>query len=241
MHAEGLGNAGAEAISLDQCTHKRTDIVNPSPIDQIPQRFRARLSGSQLEVDEMKFITQVRMCVMEILPDPHEGLVQSQASFNADDGEIEGIGKSQANAILAVPDHPLQYEARQNKPQSGNPNDQRKIIESGEGNDSTESNHSQEDARSEVVVNIDRIAKPGLDQPGTRAGHIGGRERKGLADGIQCLLEAFPDRRFVLSRFWLLTAEGSQSSSKDRTRRKCGGAEGEDGPHHGEEYNDDEN
>jgi hypothetical protein len=241
MHAEGLGNAGAEAISLDQCTHKRTDIVNPSPINQISQGFRARLSGSQFEVDKVKFIAQIRVRVMEILSDPHESLVKSQASFDADDGEVEGIGKSQANAILAVPDHALQDEAGQNKPQSCNPNDQRKIIESGEGNDSSERNHSQEDARSEVVVDIDRIAKPGLDEPRTRAGDVRGRERKGLANGIQCLLEAFPDRRFVLSRFWLLTAEGSQASSKDRTRRKCGGAEGEDGTHHGEEYNDDEN
>src|SRR5215471_7293088 len=39
MHAEGLGNAGAEAISLDQCTHKRTDVVNPSAIDQISEGF----------------------------------------------------------------------------------------------------------------------------------------------------------------------------------------------------------
>src|SRR5215469_13847962 len=40
MHAEGLGDASAEAISLDQCTHKRTDVVNPGAIDQISQGVR---------------------------------------------------------------------------------------------------------------------------------------------------------------------------------------------------------
>src|SRR5215469_17718788 len=67
MHAEGLGNASAEAIGLDQCTHKRTDVVNPSSIDKTAQGFRTRFAGAQFEIDQVKFITQIGMSVMEIL------------------------------------------------------------------------------------------------------------------------------------------------------------------------------
>src|SRR5215831_10923634 len=85
MHAEGLSNARAEAIGLDQCTHKRTDVVNPGAIDQITQGFGARFASAQFEIDEVKFITQIGMRVMEVLADPHECLIKGETSFNTDD------------------------------------------------------------------------------------------------------------------------------------------------------------
>ena len=138
MHAEGLGNAGAEAISLDQCTHKRTDVVNPSAIDQISEGLGARFSGAQFEVQEVKFIAQVGVRVMEVLADPHEGLVKSETSLNANDREIEGIGKSEANTILAIPDHALQDESRQNEAESRDADNHRKIVETRKSNDGAE-------------------------------------------------------------------------------------------------------
>src|SRR6516164_9441351 len=55
MHPEGLRNARTEAISLYQCTNKRTDIVNARAVDQIAQSLGTGFAGAHLEVDQMKF------------------------------------------------------------------------------------------------------------------------------------------------------------------------------------------
>ena len=102
MHAEGLSDAGAEAICLNQCTNQRADVVNSGAIDQVAEGFRAGLAGAHLEIDEMKLIAEVGMGVVQILADAHQSLVERQAGFDANDGEVEGIGQPDANATLAV-------------------------------------------------------------------------------------------------------------------------------------------
>src|SRR5579871_273700 len=241
MHAEGLGNAGAEAIGLDQCTHKRTDVVNPSSIDKVAQGFRTRLTGAQFEIDEVEFITQVRVRVVKILANPHECLIKSEAGFDANHGEVKGVGKSEAYPILTVPDHALQDESRQDEAESSDANHHRKIVETGKSNDRPKANQSPQDASTEVVIDVDGIAEPGLNHPCTSARDVGRGEGKCLANRVECLLETFADGRFVLGWFWLLTTERAEPGSEDGTWRDHGGAEGKHGTHHGEEHDNDKN
>src|SRR5579872_35488 len=129
MHAEGLSNACAETVGLDQCTHKRTNVVNSGTLDEIAQGFGARLAGAHFEIHEMEFIAEIGMRVMKILAHAHQGLIESESSFHADNGQIEGVGESEANAVLTVFDHALEDEARQDEPKRSDADDKWKIVE----------------------------------------------------------------------------------------------------------------
>ena len=67
----------------------------------------------------MEFIAQVGVSVMQILTHAHQGLIEGQAGFDADDGEVESVGQAKANALLAVSDHALQNEAREEESKAG--------------------------------------------------------------------------------------------------------------------------
>src|SRR5579872_241070 len=129
MHAEGLGDACAKAVGLNQCTHKRTNVVNPCTLHQIAQGFGARLAGAHFEIHEMEFVTQIGMRVMKILADAHQRLVESESSFYAYDGQIKGVRESEANAVLTVFDHALEDEAWQDESKRGYTDDKGKIVE----------------------------------------------------------------------------------------------------------------
>ena len=126
MHAEGLGDAGAEAICLNQCTNQRADVVNPGAVHQIAQGFGARLAGAHLEVDQVELIAEIGMGVVQILAHAHQGLIERKPGLDADDGEVEGVGQAQANALLPVANHALQDEARQEEAEAGNADQQGK-------------------------------------------------------------------------------------------------------------------
>ena len=134
MHAQGLGNAGTEAICLNQCTNKRTDVVNAGAIDQIAQGIGTRLAGAHLEIYQVEFIAQIGMGVVQILAHAHKGLVEGEAGFNANDGKVQGVGQGKPDALLAVFNHALQDEAWKEEPEAGKANEEKKIgiVEAGE-------------------------------------------------------------------------------------------------------------
>jgi hypothetical protein len=94
MHPESLGDAGPEAVGLYQCTNKRTDVVNTGALDQVTEGLGAGLAGAHLEIDQVEFIAQVGMGMVQILPDAVQRLIQGEASLDADHGQVEGIGQS---------------------------------------------------------------------------------------------------------------------------------------------------
>ena len=198
MHAQGLGDAGAEAIGLNQCTNQGTDVVNPGSVDQVAEGFGAGLAGAHLEVDQMEFIAEIGMGVVQILAHAHQGLVEGESGFDADDGQVEGIGQAEANAMLPVFDHALEDEARQEKAEAGNADEKKKIVEAGKQRDAGEPDGSHQKASAEIVVDVDGIAESGLNQPGAGAGNVGRRKRNGLAERVERLLDAFPQRGLVL-------------------------------------------
>src|ERR1700691_2607821 len=101
MHAQSLSHAGSKAVGLNEGSDKRLDVIDPSTFGQIAQRFDARLSGARFQVEEMEFGAQFRERVAQILGDAHHGLIERQARFYADHGEIESIRKAEANSELA--------------------------------------------------------------------------------------------------------------------------------------------
>ena len=176
MHAEGLGDAGAEAVCLNQCTNKRADVVNTGAIDKIAQSFSTGLAGAHLEVDQMKFVAEIGMGVVQILTYAHQSLVERQTCFNADDGEIEGIRQANANALLAVPNHAFEDKPRKKKSQTWDACEKKWIVESGDQRYSSEPRGSHQKTRAEIIVNVTGVAVTGLNQPCAGSGYIGGRE-----------------------------------------------------------------
>jgi hypothetical protein len=55
MHAQGLGNAGSEAVGLNKGSDERANVIDPSALSQIAERLDARFSGASFEVEEMEF------------------------------------------------------------------------------------------------------------------------------------------------------------------------------------------
>src|SRR3984893_16682436 len=102
MHAQGLGNAGSEAVGLNQGCYQRANVIDASAFGQIAERLDARFSGASFEVEEMEFSAQVRVGVAEVLAHSHHGLIERQARCHADDGQIQCVGKAEANQALAL-------------------------------------------------------------------------------------------------------------------------------------------
>jgi len=79
----GLSDAGFEAVGLDERGDESANVVDSGAVHHIPQSFCAGLAGSHLEIHEMKFIAEVRVGVMQILPDPHKGLIKVPPGLDA--------------------------------------------------------------------------------------------------------------------------------------------------------------
>jgi hypothetical protein len=58
MHAQGLGNAGSEAVGLNQGCYQRANVIYSGALGQIAERLDARFSGASFEVEEMEFSAQ---------------------------------------------------------------------------------------------------------------------------------------------------------------------------------------
>jgi hypothetical protein len=95
MHPKSLGDAGAEAVGLNQCTNEGADIVNTGSVHQVSQGFGSRLPGAHFQIDQMEFVAQIGMGMMQVLAHSHEGLVERQAGFYANDCEVERVGQAE--------------------------------------------------------------------------------------------------------------------------------------------------
>src|SRR6267143_2908681 len=119
MHAQGLGNAGSEAVGLNQGCYQGANVIDASAVGQIAERLDSRFAGARFEVEEMEFSAQFRVGVAEVLAHSHHGLIERQACFHADDGQIERVGKAEANPALAFLQLLLEYESREEKTEGG--------------------------------------------------------------------------------------------------------------------------
>src|SRR5216683_1210399 len=119
VHAERLGNAGTEAVGLDESGDQGTNIVNPGADHQIAEGLGARLSGTHLKIDQMKLVAKIGVGIMQIAADAHHGLIEGESGFDAYNCEIEGVSQTQADALLATFNHVFQGKTRDEKAQAG--------------------------------------------------------------------------------------------------------------------------
>src|SRR4029077_401692 len=129
-------------------------------------------ASAHLEVYEVKLIAEVRMGVVKILTYASQGLIECEPSLDANHGEVECIGQANANAALTILNHPLQNETRQEEAQSCNAHHKEEIVEAGEKGDPNKADCRHQNASAKVIVDVDGIAEPGLNQPTTRARNV---------------------------------------------------------------------
>src|SRR3984893_11326456 len=130
VHAQRLGNAGTEAVGLDEGGDQGANIVNPGADHQIAEGLGARLSGTHLKIDQMKLVAQIGVGIMQIAADAHHGLIEGESGFDAYDCEIEGVSQTEANALLAIFNHAFQGKTRDEKPQAGYSCEHEETVES---------------------------------------------------------------------------------------------------------------
>src|SRR5208283_3205330 len=129
MDAQGLGDAGSEAVGLNQGPDQGADVIDAGALGQIAERLDARFAGTSFEVEEMEFGAQFGMRRAQIFADAHHGLIERQAGFHADDGQIQSIGEAEANAVLSLLQFLFQQEARNKKAEGGQTEQQQGGIE----------------------------------------------------------------------------------------------------------------
>ena len=239
MNAQSLGDAGTEAVGLDESADQGANVIDAGAVDHVAQSFGPGLAGAHLEVDQVKFIAEVGMGVVQILADAHQGLVQGQAGFDANDGEVERVRQSDADALLTVLDHALEKETRNEETEGGNADQQGHAIDAGENHDAGQTEKREHDAGSVIVADMAGLAKSGLDEPAAGTGYVRRRKWDGLAEGIEGLLEAlsYLEGRLFLSHGGLAT-QGAQAGPQYGSGRDDGRAKGEHHQHDSNEHDD---
>ena len=86
MDAEGLGDAGSEAVGLNEGSDEGANVVDAGAFGEVAESLDAGLSGASFEVEEMEFSAQFGMGGLQVFADAHHGLIERQAGFDADHG-----------------------------------------------------------------------------------------------------------------------------------------------------------
>jgi len=238
MHPEGLGDAGAEAVGLNQSTNKRADVVNARAIYQISESFCTRLSGTHLQIDQVKLIAEIRMGMMQVLADAQHGLIKSEAGLYADDGQVQGVSQPDTDALLPVPDHALEKKPGDKESETRDSGEEHHVVEAGKQNYSRKSDESQQKSRAEIIVDVTSFAETRLNEPSPGAGNIRWGERNGSAERVESLFEALTQGRFFLDLLLLLASKRAQAGAQDGTGSYHGGAEGKYDDHDGQKHDD---
>src|SRR5215472_7073153 len=108
IHAQGLGDAGAEPFGLNQHGYQRLDVIQAGTASQLVQGLNARFSNAHFQVDELEFVAEFPVRDAQLLRNFHQRLIQTESSLNADHEKIQGIRQSAAKPALAAADLPSQ-------------------------------------------------------------------------------------------------------------------------------------
>src|SRR5208283_660928 len=180
----------------------------------------------------MEFSAQFRVGVAEVIADPHHGLIERQARFHADDGQIQSIGKAEANAALAFLQLLFQHEPWKEKAKRCRADKEQGGIESGKQKNREKAKGAEEDAQATIDGDVLRATISRLNQPGPGLRNIRGRNWQSAAEGIESLLHALAHGGLRLS-FGALPADLAETGSEHRRGRDCGRSKGEDYDHDG--------
>src|SRR5262249_50211191 len=104
--AQGLSNAGAKAIGLDEHGYERLDVFEPSTSRQFAQRVDASLANAHLEIHELQLVAELRVSDPEFLGHLHNRLIQAETGLDADDEQIETVRKAATKLVLTATNLP---------------------------------------------------------------------------------------------------------------------------------------
>ena len=63
---------------------------------RLRKSFGARFAGAHFQVDQVELIAQIGMGVPQVFAHAHQGLIERQTDFDADDGEVERVRQAPA-------------------------------------------------------------------------------------------------------------------------------------------------
>ena len=120
LHAQRLSDARSELIGLDKNRRQRSKVVHTGSLAQLVEYVISLPSHLQLEVAEVQFFADDAVRFLHFLGDAAHGLVQAETGLDADDHQVERIGKAEKDGFLAFSaDEPnddvreIEHEARQ--------------------------------------------------------------------------------------------------------------------------------
>src|SRR5712664_1886260 len=111
MGAQRIRNAGAEAVGLNEHRHQLSQFRLSGPLRQVVERLRAAFAAADFKVSHLHLLADVGMSFHQLGRYVLHRLVQSETCFHAHHHQIQGVGKSEANALLPAGDQVVQYVA----------------------------------------------------------------------------------------------------------------------------------
>jgi hypothetical protein len=234
-----LGDAGTEAVGLNQHANQGANVVDASAFGQITHGFGAGLAGAHFEVDEAELLAEFGVGVVEILGNAHERLVETETGLHTDDSKIQGIRQRQADAELTFLDRAFEQESGENEAKQGPAEKQERGRDSDSGEQANaKSEERAKDPKSSVERNAFRIPVTGLHQHEARAGGAVGGQRESPAERIESLLQAFPQLGFLFGAPGVVASERPEAFSEDRERGRHCRTEQKDDGNNGQENDD---
>src|SRR5215831_4879305 len=118
MDAQSFCDARSELLGLYKDADQVANAVYAGTLGELAPGVGARAAGALLENDDAQLIADGRMRVLQLLGGARGGLIHAEASFDADDEQIEDVGQAQADLVLPGLDSPAQPKVRRKKTES---------------------------------------------------------------------------------------------------------------------------
>ena len=125
MHAQGLGNARAKTVRLDQDGRQTADIVHAGAHTQVVQHLTPRPAHLQLEIGQRQLLRDDFGVIFHLLAHFAHGGVRAETAFHAYHQQVQGVRQAQEDLLLALAADPPQHDGRQVKPDAGPDDDHR--------------------------------------------------------------------------------------------------------------------
>ena len=101
LNAQSRGDARAELFGLDDHGGERSHVVDSGADAQVAQHVAPRPAHLELEVGDGELFADHRARMGQLAGDPAHGRVEPQAGLDADDHQVERVGKAQEDRLAA--------------------------------------------------------------------------------------------------------------------------------------------
>src|SRR5690242_13834483 len=173
MGAKRLRDAGAELVGLNQQRDQRLDVVDLSSGGEILEGFHARLAGSNLGGNQPQLIGERGIGQAELVGSLDNRLVEARSGFDANDEQVERIGKPLADLSFPPLGQPAEYETRKqvaNRRQ--NERENKSLPETKERQGNERERDRAHNGRGAVNQHGGHAGVPSAREPTTEAAHF---------------------------------------------------------------------